>query len=301
MIFLYIIHFFMRTFKFPYYRFFPKFISPRIYSQLKINSQLWGVQDRLSSIKSSPTIQPWAFIRVKNEIKTLRLSLKSILPVIQKGVIGFNRCTDGSKEFILDFCQKNPNFIPFEYPHTVIPACDPRYQNLTNIPYENTLAGYYNAVLAQIPQNEWLIKIDCDQIYIPEILEYSFSLPKNTNRTVIYSRLNLVRTKQGFKIFSYVRPHDHWLIFNQNLKFENFYKFENGEHHSYEILYLNNLKKLYTECPCYHFPYEKITRNTAPANISLFRIEEFCTQLPREFDPQYFNQTYLNQITQQIK
>ncbi|WP_272947983.1 hypothetical protein [Rodentibacter pneumotropicus] len=49
-------------------------------------------------------IKPYAFIRVHNEIKTIDAALKSVLPVLKGGVIGFNSCTDGTKEYILHFC-----------------------------------------------------------------------------------------------------------------------------------------------------------------------------------------------------
>ncbi|GHP94559.1 hypothetical protein VN1204_05520 [Helicobacter pylori] len=44
----------------------------------------------------------------------------SMLPAIQRGVIGFNDCDDGSKEVILEFCKKFPSFIPISYPYEVM-------------------------------------------------------------------------------------------------------------------------------------------------------------------------------------
>ncbi len=75
--------------------------------------------DKESQNPKSP-LNPWAFIRVKNEIVTLEESLFSMLPAIQRGVIGFNDCDDGSKEVILEFCKKFPSFIPISYPYEVI-------------------------------------------------------------------------------------------------------------------------------------------------------------------------------------
>lgn len=56
-------------------------------------------------------VEPWAFIRVKNEIKTIDACLESILPVIKKGVIGYHllpegEVDDGTEKYILDFCKK---------------------------------------------------------------------------------------------------------------------------------------------------------------------------------------------------
>lgn len=72
--------------------------------------------DEKSKDPKSP-LNPWAFIRVKNEAITLKASLESILPAIQRGVIGYNDCTDGSEEIILEFCKQYPSFIPIKYPY----------------------------------------------------------------------------------------------------------------------------------------------------------------------------------------
>ena len=96
-------------------------------------------------------IDIWAFIRAKNEIKTIETSLNSIIPAIQHGVIGYNKLPDeqddGTEEFILNFFQKHNGFIPFRYEYKVYPSGAKEYQNLQDIPEENTLAAYYSAVL----------------------------------------------------------------------------------------------------------------------------------------------------------
>ncbi|WP_337199440.1 hypothetical protein [Campylobacter molothri] len=74
--------------------------------------------DKNSKNTKSP-LNPWAFIRVKNEISTLKSSLESILPAIQRGIIAYNDCDDGSEEFILEFCKKYPTFIPKKYPFSI--------------------------------------------------------------------------------------------------------------------------------------------------------------------------------------
>ncbi|MEH1738767.1 hypothetical protein V6948_01065 [Fusobacterium varium] len=50
-------------------------------------------------------VESWAFIKVRNEIGTIDSCLKSILPVIKKGVIGYKDCDDGTEEYILEFCK----------------------------------------------------------------------------------------------------------------------------------------------------------------------------------------------------
>ncbi|MBC5858425.1 beta-1,4-N-acetylgalactosaminyltransferase, partial [Campylobacter jejuni] len=111
-------------------------------------------------------LNPWAFIRVKNEAITLRASLESILPAIQRGVIGYNDCTDGSEEIILEFCKQYPSFIPVKYPYEV-QIENPKSE-------ENKLYSYYNYVASFIPQDEWLIKIDVDHYYDAKKLYKSF-------------------------------------------------------------------------------------------------------------------------------
>ncbi|WP_382262802.1 hypothetical protein [Helicobacter baculiformis] len=80
--------------------------------------------DPKSANPKSP-LNPWAFIRVKNEIRTLEASLYSMLPAIQRGVIGYHECDDGSAEVILDFCAKFPTFVPVHYPYRIIQVSPP--------------------------------------------------------------------------------------------------------------------------------------------------------------------------------
>lgn len=119
-------------------------------------------------------MNPWAFIRVKNEVITLKASLESILPAIQRGVIGYNDCTDGSEEIILEFCKQYPSFIPIKYPYEI------QIQNPKS--EENKLYSYYNYVASFIPKDEWLIKIDVDHIYDA----------KNFIKASIYQKTNMM-------------------------------------------------------------------------------------------------------------
>lgn len=231
-------------------------------------------------------VEPWAFIRVKNEKTTLLASLNSILPVIKQGVIGYNECTDGSDEIIKKFCADNPGFIPFHYPHEIVPANSPEYET-GNIPEENTLAGYYNAVLNKIPKNEWIIKIDVDQIYFPEILEHSFYLPASPRDWVIYSRLNTVIANNKIMVTDYIRPGDHWLVFNDGLYFDHEvgYK-ETGTYYAWEHLVRSKpLNRAYfPECSSIHFPVEKKYRPFSGNIEALETLEEFWEKAdPAEF------------------
>ena len=212
---------------------------------------------------STKPVDPWAFIRAKNEIITIDACLKSILPAITKGVIGYNESDDGTEEYILEFCKQNPGFIPFKYPHYVYPANDLEYKK--NLPYENRLDGLYNTVLEQIPENEWIIKIDCDHIYDAEKLKKIFHIPKNEKQCVILSRLNIhYQAGQLFvqKKNSLFDVGDHWLICNNNLKFvfkmghtpelDNFFA-------AFESLVFER-ETIFTDCTNWHFPGLKTFR-----------------------------------------
>lgn len=231
----------------------------------------------MSSGTLSNRIDPWAFIRVKDERPTLLASLNSILPAIHKGVIAYNDCTDGSDMIIKQFCRDHPEFIPFHYPYYVEPAGSKKYQT-GELKEENTVAGYYNAALSLIPKNEWLIKIDADQIYFPEILEHSFYLPKSTKDVVSYSRLNLVRDgDNNLRVEDYLRPGDHWLVFNDNIHFINVHGYSNeGKFYSYELVQWNKNKIPFKpECSSVHFPFEKNQRKFKGNPEELVLLDDF--------------------------
>lgn len=215
---------------------------------LKINK----IKKNMNNVK----IEPWAFIRVKNEIQTIELSLESILPVIKRGIIGYNECTDGTEEVILKFCEKNPGFIPCKYEYKVFPVCSEEYKK--NMNEECWLSSYYNFVLSKIPKGDWLIKIDCDHIYDAEKLEKSLYLPHKDDDCIILPKINLHYSDGKILVFKksgYNNVFDHWIIKNNNLKFEmeRFYD-KNGEFKAWEKLNLKGKKIIVTEVTNYHFP-----------------------------------------------
>lgn len=283
----------------------PKFLFPEKRKLFKKNMFRITVSHRRSESNFDTHIDPWAFIRVKNERTTLLASLNSILPVIHKGVIGYNECTDGSEEIIQDFCQKNPGFIPFHYPHHVVAACDKKY--LEGLPYENTLAAYYNAVLDLIPKKEWLIKIDVDQIYFPEILRHSFSLPSNNREWVVYSRLDLYRLDGEIKVFDYKRPGDHWLIYNDGLYFTTeIGKRANGDFFAWEALSMEPRIKLRSpflpECSSVHFPFEKKYRPLLSDGSKLIDFRDYVLTAPsNEISDEVLNYETIKSICAQFE
>ena len=229
-------------------------------------------------------ITPWAFIRVKNEIETIEQCLNSILPVIKKGVIGYhklsdNEIDDGTEKFILEFCKNNRGYIPYKYEYEVIPANDKRYLNFKKVNKENRLDSFYNAVLQQIPKNEWIIKIDCDHIYDTEKLKKLMYLPQNIEEVILFSRFNLHYFNKELYVIrdDYLRnPGDHWLIYNNNLFFDFKIQEKNRKLYAWEQL---NLKekikkkeiKLYnTDLFNWHFPFIKSSRNIDESNLIEF-------------------------------
>lgn len=215
-------------------------------------------------------VEPWAFIRVKDEIKTIEACLNSILPVIKKGVIGFNDCTDGSKEYILDFCKRNPGFIAFEYPYSVVPGST---ENAEQLPPEQRLDGYYNAVLAKIPQNEWIIKIDCDHVFDTEKLRRMCYLPQNTNDCVVLSRLNLHCDGELYipKERAFCNAGDSWIVFNNHLKYR-FKKVDDDPYYKYyETLDLEGHNFIFTDCTNWHFPFLKAYRQGETDKFDVFK------------------------------
>ena len=210
-------------------------------------------------------IQPYAFIRVHNEIKTIDAALKSVLPVLKGGVIGFNSCTDGTKEYVLEFCKKYPQFIPAEYPYDVIPASNKLYMD-DNIDIKKRLDSYYNFVWGKLPKDEWIIKIDGDHIWLPNILKDLCRVPLRKKDCVIISRLNL-HCYDGkcyiHKRYPILENGDSWILYNKNVKFEFWRGWIEDKFEAYEILYLprKERKKIFTICANWHFPIVKNQRN----------------------------------------
>lgn len=167
---------------------------------------------------SSPTspLNPWAFIRVKNEALTLPLALESMLPALQRGIIAYNDCDDGSEEIILEFCARYPSFIALKYPHT-IELESPKSE-------ENKLHNYYNWALSFIPKGEWFIKIDADHVYDAKKLFESFYTIGGDNEAIAYPRINFLFIDNQIHIqklenYGYIYGRDQLLIKNSGVHF----------------------------------------------------------------------------------
>jgi beta-1,4-N-acetylgalactosaminyltransferase len=221
--------------------------------------------DKIDKYCKGTPIEPWAFIRAKNEIITIDSCLKSILPVIKKGVIGYNDCNDGTEEYIIEFCKQNPGFIPVKYPYTVYPLTSNEYLKETS--NKNCwFSSYCNYILSYIPKDEWIIKIDCDHIFDSNKLKKLLYLPKKDNDLIVISRLNLHIEKEKIytlKNMEILEEPDHFIIKNKNLKFKMKFEQVNKKNIIYEeIEQLNpiNYNFIYTEVTNYHFPTLKSYR-----------------------------------------
>lgn len=119
-----------------------------------------------------------AFLRVKDEIKTIEACLNSIDGVFDKIVIiHSNEKDDGSVAVMNKWCSARSSCEIHEYPHRVIPSHHSEYRT-TKVDYKNTLAAYYNFGLMFFEPEEWVVKIDGDQVYIKDRLEKVVSFIK---------------------------------------------------------------------------------------------------------------------------
>ncbi|HEB9338567.1 TPA: hypothetical protein RZK48_001564, partial [Campylobacter coli] len=282
----------------------------------KLNKNIYGVQHRgyfeLEKESKDPksALNPWAYIRVKNEIITLKASLESILPAFQRGIIGYNDCNDGSEEVILEFCKQYPSFIPVKYPYK-IQITRPQQE-------KNKLYMYYNYILSFIPQDEWLMKVDVDHIYDAKKLYKMFHLAQNVNDVVCVSRMNLAVIDREIYIepvgnYHFVSGSDHWLINNQKLLFNQggsfngkwFYAVNDGydEVNNKCIYYseglqfhqsIKNANVIFSELNNYHFFGVKEARKATKINQNWIKIDEYILTNPEnlmdvKIDRNFFN------------
>lgn len=215
-------------------------------------------------------VNPWAFIRVKNEIKTVRAALQSMESAFEKGVIGYLESNDGTEEVIEEFVKKHPGFIAFKYEHDVLPPHHPLYFK-ESTPKERYLSSYYNAVLSKIPDNEWIVKIDADHIYDAEKLKKVWYMPPE-NKTIIYfSRINVFKTEDQIYLQRsfYKNVPDNWLMYKYpGMAFE--MNINNKSGIAWEVLYLSIADAYCTDLLTWHFSCQKDSRQKFRADFTNF-------------------------------
>lgn len=227
---------------------------------------------------------PWAFIRVCNEGSTLTQSLDSIKMAFKRGIIVYNECTDGSDEMIRRFCERNPGFKAVEYPYQVAQCLHKKSER----EYKKRLADYYNFALSFIPQDEWLCKIDVDQIYDAKKLKDTFLLPKSQKDIVFYFRMNLHCFDGGIyldKEQPISDPYDHWLICNKGLYFIESIQEENGDEiFSWELLQIPfDYNTIVVDLNTWHFPRMKEKRRALVKTENYIHISRYKEVIPYKY------------------
>lgn len=99
------------------------------YKYHKTNTIHKGCFELELSKDAKSSLNPLAFIRIYNEINILEKSLYSILSAIQRGVIRYYDCTDGSEEVIINFCNRFPTF---KYPYNIQTSITPPLNTIIN-------------------------------------------------------------------------------------------------------------------------------------------------------------------------
>lgn len=111
-----------------------------------------------------------AFVRVKNEINTIEACLNSIENVFDRIVIIYvDEPDDGSVAVVKKWCNARETCFHYAYPYSVIPSHHEKYQ--MGFDYKNSLAAYTNFGVEKFEPEEWVVKIDADQIYLTDELK----------------------------------------------------------------------------------------------------------------------------------
>lgn len=233
-----------------------------------------------------------AYIRIKNEMHTLPTVLTSIDGFFDKIVIiHSNEADDGSNAYAKKWCDKQPICKIYEYPYAVIPSHDNRYKDAYK--YENSLAAYYQFGLDKFEPEEWVMKIDADQVYIrprlKEVLTQVRTTPNNDSFLYsVYGFNTLVWHNQLVKFTA--RPFNGKMLDNFIIKRKNITHFSQEEY--WELAHYNkNLTTVNMPLPIwFHFMKSlKIVKKPERQNKTLEK-EEVSFLTP---DEKRLYQTYI--------
>lgn len=227
-----------------------------------------------------------AYIRIKNEMRTLPAVLASIDGLFDKIVIiHSNEPDDGSNAYAKKWCDKRPICKIYEYPYAVIPSHDNRYNG--KYKYENSLAAYYQFGLNKFAPEEWVMKIDADQVYIRPRLQDILTQVRSTSNNDsflygVYGFNTLVWHNQLVKFaanpFNGVNL-DHFIVKQKNIT-------HFSQRRYWELAHYNpNLTIVYISRPIwFHFMKSlKIVRKTERA-LETLKKEEVSFLTPDEKD-----------------
>lgn len=122
-------------------------------------------------------------MRVKNDAEFIEQCIKSCISALDELIIVYNDCSDSSPEIIRAMQNKYPDKIKiYEYvPDILSFNLTPEQYQLYNegkIDKINTLANYYNYALSKTTR-KYVLKIDADQIYFTERLNYICDIYRN--------------------------------------------------------------------------------------------------------------------------
>lgn len=212
------------------------------------------------------------------------------MPAIQRGVIGYNDCDDGSEEIILDFCKAFPSFIPVKYPYH-IDIYNPKTK-------ENKLYTYYNYILSVIPKGEWLLKIDVNHIYFADKLYKSFYLIKNIYDMLFFRLINFNIENNKILVDESTKNSqrgDHFMLKNINLIFKEILEAYNivkpGVAGSFEVAKAHTHNSIVIELHNAHFPCIKASRKEAAKLVKWIPINEWQSkELGVYIDSKTFNE-----------
>ncbi len=165
-----------------------------------------------------------AFIRFKNEMKTLPAMLESIEGVFDHIVMIHSiEEDDGSIAYAKKWCANQKNCEIHGYPYVI----HQKEVISGHLPKQFSFSEYYNFGLKFFKPEEYVTIIDGDQIYIKENLEKTFDeIRKNENDETEY-----YYAMQGYNSFAYHdkfylyrnvpiigKYHDHFIIKRKNIK-----------------------------------------------------------------------------------
>lgn len=247
-------------------------------------------------------IEPWAYIRVKNEITTLKASIESIAPVIKKGIIAYSESTDGTIQYLEEFCKKNPGYRIYKYPYKV---CDVSFPDQYREPHlrEQEIDHFYNFALSKIPINDWLLKIDLDQVYDTGRLVDLMRMPETDDDVVCLVRFNVHHDLKSnslkvVKSLPYNPYCDHWMLRRtKDFKFwlvqdylpskKYTYWHEHCRFYDFNWSLSNNY---FTEASSWHFPYAKKYRQNKLDSFMSFRLARWWLKIkPKYVPPEFFD------------
>lgn len=114
-------------------------------------------------------------LRVKNEGCFIKKCVESCIDALDELLITYNDCTDNSVEEIEKMAAKYPDKIkvyPYPYEIKAFDLSKEEYDNVRNLPEDSPqlFSSYSNFILSKVTA-EYVLKIDADQVYFPDMMK----------------------------------------------------------------------------------------------------------------------------------